>query len=155
MRAGDGVIGALAVCLGLALTLGGWSLPNLPNQSYGAATFPTAIGIALMALGAVMGLSGAARAGAFTVTLEGWGRLPSAWARLAAVLVLVILYVIFCDRLGFLIAGTGLVFGLMLAFRTPVLPALVIAPVAAYAVAWSFGNLLRVPLPRGILSGLW
>lgn len=155
MRAGDGVIGALAVCLGLALTLGGWSLPNLPNQSYGAATFPTAIGIALMALGAVMGLTGAARGGGFTVALEGWGRTPAAWARLGIVVVLVVLYVIFCDALGFLIAGTALVFGLLLTFRTAVLPALLIAPVAAYAVAWSFGNLLRVPLPRGLLSGLW
>ncbi|WP_226581680.1 tripartite tricarboxylate transporter TctB family protein [Acuticoccus sediminis] len=155
MRVGDAVIGVLIVILGLAVSWSAWSLPNLPNQSYGAATFPVAIGICLMGLGAVMAITGVTRGNGFTLAAEGWGRSPGSWLRLALVVVLIVIFVMVADKLGFLIAGTGLMFALLVTFRTNVFVALLVSPVATYVVAWAFGNLLRVPLPRGLLSSLW
>lgn len=155
MRVGDAAIGVLVVLLGLAVAITAWPMPNLPNQSYGAATFPVAIGTCLIGLGAVMVITGVARGGGFTVALEGWGRAPSSWLRLVALVILIVAFVLTAHAVGFMVAGTLLMFGMLLTFRCGVLPALLIAPVATYAVAWAFGNILRVPLPRGILSSLW
>lgn len=155
MRLGDAVLGAIFALIGLALTLAGWPLPDLPNQSYGAATFPVSIGIGLAALGAVMVAKGLLAGGGLEVALEGWGRTPLSWVRLLAVIVLVVLYVLYAHDVGFLLAGTALLLALLLLFRAPPLLCVVIAPVATLAVAWGFGNMLRVPLPRGIFSALW
>lgn len=155
MRLGDTILGALFACVGIVLTLAGWSLPNLPNQSYGAATFPVMIGIGLAALGLVMSVKGLVAGGGLTIALEDWGRSPASWLRLFATVGLVVLYVLYSDELGFVLAGTVFVLALLLIFRAPILLAIVIAPLATLAVAWAFGNILRVPLPRGILSGLW
>ena len=155
MRVGDATIGVLVALLGLVVAWSASSLPNLPNQSYGAATFPVAIGVCLVALGAFMTVTGAMRGGGFTVAAEGWGRSGWSWARLVIVVVLVVAFVMLADKAGFLIVGSALMIGLLLTFRTNILLALIISPVATYVVAWAFGNILRVPLPRGFLNGLW
>ncbi|UOM34177.1 tripartite tricarboxylate transporter TctB family protein [Acuticoccus sp. I52.16.1] len=155
MRVGDAAIGALVALLGLVVAWSAWSLPNLPNQAYGAATFPVTIGVCLIGLGAVMTITGITRGDGFSVAVEGWGRQLSSWLRLLAIVVLVTAFVMLADKLGFLIAGSALMFGLLLTFRANVLVAVVVSPIATYVVAWAFGNLLRVPLPRGILSGWW
>lgn len=155
MRLGDTVIGALVALIGAVLAIAAWSLPNLPNQAYGAATFPVAIGVGLVALGAVMAGRGLVGGGGLQVALVGWGRAPGAWLRLAATIALVLVTVVLTDKLGFLVTGTVVLFALLVTFRAPLVVAVPLAPVATYVVAWAFGNLLRVPLPRGVLSGLW
>lgn len=155
MRLGDTILGGLFAIVGVVLTLAGWSLPNLPNQSYGAATFPVVIGIGLAALGVVMAIKGIVAGGGLSIALEDWGRVPLSWLRLFATIGLVVLYVLYSHDLGFVLAGTALLLALLVIFRAPLLLSVVIAPLATLAVAWSFGNMLRVPLPRGILSGLW
>lgn len=155
MRLGDTIIGVLCAMIGVALTVAGWSLPNLPNQSYGAATFPVIIGTGLAGLGLVMAAKGLLAGGGLGVTLDDWGRSPASWLRLFATVGVVVLYVLYSHDVGFIIAGTALLLAVLLLFRAPLLVSIAVAPVATLVVAWGFGNFLRVPLPRGVLSGLW
>lgn len=165
MRLSDLAIAALLLIGGAALAIGAWGYPNLPMQAYGAATFPLAIGFGMIGIGAALALAdlrARARAGAAGAprppfaALEGWGRHPGSWARLALTLGLVVAYLALAPLFGFLLAGGALLLGLMLTFRTPLLHAALVTPLAIAAVSWAFGSLLRVPLPRSSLfAGFW
>ena len=161
MRVGDLVLGVLLLIGGGALAFASTAYPNLPTQSYGGATFPFAIAVGFMGLGVAMLISHLAAsnrdgAGQPLLALTDWGRVPASWVRLVAILVAVPLYLLLSPSLGFLLAGGGLLFALLLIFRTHPLLAALVAPVAVMAMGWLFGTLLRVPLPRSaLLQGFW
>ena len=157
MRLTDTAIGLLLLACGIALALAAWSYPDMPGQDYGAATFPLAIGALVAALGLVSAWSGLRNGedGASRVLrLHGWGLVPASWLRLAAVVLLVVGYVLLAPLFGFLLTGGALLFGLLTAFRAPLLLSVVVTPPAILAVWWVFDGLLRVPLPNAaILTG--
>ena len=159
MRLSDTLLGLLLLAGGIVLAYVAAGYPNLPNQGYGAATFPFVIGLGLAGLGAVMlalALRDGARRSEPLVALVEWGRSPASWARLVASVGLVLAYVWLAPTLGFLLAGTGLLLGLLVTFRAPPVTSLLVAPLATLVIAWAFGTLLRVPLPRSqVLAGWW
>lgn len=161
MRLSDLAIAALLLVGGAALCIVAYDYPNLPRQAYGAATFPLAIGAGMIVLAGLLAVSAlrARTAGGARpplVALEGWGRHAGSWARLVLTLALVTTYLALSPLFGFLATGSALLFGLMVTFRTPVLHALIVTPIAIAVISWAFGTLLRVPLPRSSLfPGLW
>ena len=158
MRLSAHALGLLMLLGGAWLALAARAYPDLPNQAYGAATFPFVVGLAMAGLGVAM-LWGAfrepGRSGPI-LTLAGWGRDAGSWMRLTLTVALVAAYVALAPSLGFLLAGGGLLLGLLLVFRVAPLLAIAVTPPAILAVAWAFGTLLRVPLPRSaLLAGWW
>ncbi len=157
MRFSDLTLGLLLVIAGAALSLGSTAYPDLPNQSYGASTFPFAVGLALLLLGAIF-LGGVIlrREQARAVVFVEWGRSPASWLRLALVLALVTFYVLLSPYLGFRIGAGLMLFGLLVTFRTPILTALIVTVVAVIGIEQVFGGILRVPLPTGslVLGGI-
>lgn len=159
MRIGDLFIGLLLLAGGAVLALAARAYPNLPNQAYGAATFPFFIGLGLAGLGVLM-VAGGLRANGLRigapVVFEDWGRSRGSWLRLGAVIGLVLAYVWLSPVAGFLPAAGVLLLGLMLVFRTPLWLAVLVSVPAVFAFAQVFGGLLRVPLPRSAWTvGLW
>jgi putative tricarboxylic transport membrane protein len=153
MRVNDAILGALFLAFGGALIATAQTFPPMHGQPYGASTFPTVVGAGFVVLSLFLILSGIGSwretAG---VTLSEWGRSPAAWLRLALIVALVLAYIVFSKDLGFLIAGAAVLFGMLLTFRTGPLIALAVAVAAVLVVQQVFGGLLRVPLPRGLLT---
>ncbi len=157
MRLSDATIGLLLLACGIVLIGASWGYPDMPGQDYGAATFPLAIGALVMALGLASVWSGLRnRQGGANrvVSLHDWGLVPASWLRLAAVILLVAGYILLVPVFGFLLTGGALLFGLLMAFRAPVLLSIAVTPLAILAAWWVFDGLLRVPLPNAaILTG--
>lgn len=146
MRLGDSALGLLVLLGGAALFWAGLGFSPIPGQEYGAQTMPKTIGLLAMVVGVVLMVTGR---GQPALTLADWSRDPMAWARLAAAILLILFYVMFAGKLGFLIAGFLLLLAMMLLTGTRPLVAVIVAICAVIVVQYSFGQLLRVPLPRG------
>lgn len=153
MRVSDLVLGLLFLVGAAALFAAASALPPIPGQKYGADVFPILTAAGLAACGFVLTV-GAIRAGPFPLVEATWVRAPGSSFRAAATIVLVVAYIVLAPLLGFVATATGVLLGLFLLVR--VRPG-VAAPVAlgsALAIYLSFNQLLRVPLPRGLVEGL-
>jgi putative tricarboxylic transport membrane protein len=82
-----------------------------------------------------------------------WLKLHKNPAFLNAVFVLVgvLAYILFVERLGFLVMGALLLFVVMWRLKVPPLKALIVAVVFNTIVHFLFVKIMRVPLPMGIL----
>lgn len=157
MKVNDAVSGALLLAFGLAVIIVSWSFPTLPNQVYGAATFPILIGAGLVAVSLAMIVRGVAEWRTVPgVALTDWGRSAGAWLRLGLTILLVVGYILFSARLGFVPTAFLILITLFAALGVRWFVALPVAALATLAIQQAFGVLLRVPLPRGeFLSFLW
>jgi putative tricarboxylic transport membrane protein len=157
MRINDAIAGVLLLVFGLAVIAMALQMPEMPGQPYGAASFPMLIGagfvlisIALIARGVMewQSLPGIAAAE--------WGRSRRAWLRIALTILLVVLYIVFSDVLGFTLSSFLVLLVLLLALEVRPVLAVGVAVLATLAIQQAFGVLLRVPLPRSQLLGfLW
>lgn len=150
MQLNDRLIGALAVCGGMAVIAGTFGFRELPGQQFGSAFFPRIVGAALILTGLAM----------VAIRSDGpWVRLPdllrgrARW-QVAAALVAVIGWVIVSPFLGFIAATTLLIWALILVAGGRVIPAALTALVMAGLLYLVFGVLLRVPLPFGAIERL-
>ncbi|HZY15395.1 MAG TPA: tripartite tricarboxylate transporter TctB family protein, partial [Ramlibacter sp.] len=94
------------------------------------------------------------RAGQAWVAWDAWVRSPRHLLALAMLLGSVVFYLLAADHLGFLITSSLLLTALFLVLRVPPWRALPIAVVATLVVHFAFYQLLRVPLPWGLLQGV-
>ena len=156
MHLSDRVTGTVLVVLGGTAALMGSRLPAVPGQDVGPAAFPMLIGIGLVICGGLIILGvgrsfeapeGEPDAGPGPLRLGGLRALVPA--------VLLLFYVLASERLGFLptaaimVLVTAVVLGARLRLAVP------LALVAPVLVHLAFYNLLRVPLPAGMLPAPW
>ena len=80
-----------------------------------------------------------------------WMSSPANWARVSATFGLLLFYIFFFDRLGFVLTSTIVMFALLVLLGSRWWVAALIAVVMTILVARAFGSLLLVPLPRGLL----
>jgi putative tricarboxylic transport membrane protein len=150
MQLNDRLIGALAICGGLAVIAGTFGFRELPGQQFGSAFFPRIVGAALIMTGLVMVL---------TRTQQPWIRLPdllrgrAKW-QVAAALLAVIIWAVVSPRLGFIAATALMIWVLILVSGGRFIPAALTALVMAGLLYLVFGVLLRVPLPFGAIERL-
>lgn len=149
MRFNDAVLGLVILLGGLAIVLQASTFPATHGQAYGPGFFPTIIGTTLILSGLVLIVSGwRARAVIGWVDVAGhrFDRLVDAGLVLLAILA----FILFVDRLGFVLtAGLGM-YGLLVRFRGGHwLSSLVIAVILVLVVDWAFRTMLLVPLPQG------
>jgi putative tricarboxylic transport membrane protein len=156
LRVNDAVSGALFILLAVALISISSTFPALPGQPYGAALFPTVIGAGFAICGVLLvvrGLSTAGRKQA-AFALDPDLRDPRNAISLLMVVGAVVLYIVLADWVGFIPIAFVLLLGMFLWLGARVLPALVTAALFTGATFWFFANILRVPLPRGLLTGI-
>lgn len=157
MKLNDTALGLLLIAAAAAIWASAQNFSRLPNQAYGSETMPLAL--AALALGLGLYLLGAGlRAGARlpAATRAGWTRTPGAPGAFGITVALVVGYILFSDRIGFVPVAAATIFALMLVMRVRVVLALPLAVVATLLIQQAFGRLLLVPLPRSDLFGfLW
>ncbi len=141
------------------ITLGGWVLwhvqrfPPMPGQKYGPAVYPGVIAVGLIACALVLiWRTRLPKSGEAWIALPEWARESQARVGVVSVIATLVLYTWLSETIGFLPLATALLIGLFLVFRTPLLIALITAPMAALAIHYAFYKLLRVPLPWGWLK---
>ncbi|MDD9716310.1 tripartite tricarboxylate transporter TctB family protein [Dinoroseobacter sp. PD6] len=148
MQLNDRLIGALAICGGVAIIVGTLGFRELPGQQFGSAFFPRIVGTALILTGAVM----------LAMRADGpWLRLPAllrgaAKWQVTAALASVIGWVVVSPYLGFIATTTLMIWILILVAGGRLVPAALTALVMACLLYLVFGILLRVPLPFGAIE---
>lgn len=152
MRLGDLALGILVLICGAALFHAGAQFSPIPGQVYGAQTLPRLIGMMAMVVGLALIVTGWARRDTEgLLRLSDWARDPRAWARLLAAGALIVGYILLSGTLGFVLTAFLMLLALLLLSGTRPMTAVIVAIGAVIVVQYSFGSLMRVPLPRGDL----
>jgi putative tricarboxylic transport membrane protein len=154
MRLSDRASGLLALLLGLTVVLTARTFPDAPGQAIGPALFPSIVGVILIVLGVGL-MAGASRKGE-----SGWGAIDPWIGRavtrrsVIGVLVTLVAWLGLIHPLGYLLASSFLLAGLMWLFGAR--PRLIVPVSIAVTLGthYAFYTLLRVPLPWGVLQGI-
>lgn len=151
MKISDAVTGALLLILAAAIGIYVSGFPGMSGQRYGAALFPGLIAAGLAACGALL-LGRGVREKAPAFEFAPWTRVAPLAANFALVCGALLFYIFAVETLGFMVTGTLLLLALFLKLGVRPLTSIVVAPVAVLAFHLLFYQLLRVPLPWGILQ---
>jgi len=143
----DRWVGIALALLGLAVLWSARSFPNVPGQKLGAGFLPMIVGAGLL-LCAIALVVRSFRAAAYAGE-PGEAR-NEHFASAIVVIASVLGYILFADRLGFLIVAPIALLALFLALRVKWSHALLWAIGGTLVVHFAFYKLLRVPLPWGV-----
>ena len=151
MKISDTVVGAGFLAAGALIIAGTMHYPPLDGGYPGPSLFPRILGGLMVAFGGLVGLKGL-RTGDTTEEVE-WLLLHKSTGFINAVFVLVgvTAYILFVERLGFLLMGALLLFVVMWRLKVPPLKALLVAVVFNTIVHFLFAKIMRVPLPLGLV----
>lgn len=153
MRTSNTIAGLLLILVAGTMIYLTLSFPPFPGQQYGPSLFPRILASGLILCGLLLILrdfASGARAPAF-VRAE-WMREP--WRLVSFLLIpaTILVYILVSEWVGFIPTAIALLLTLFLWFRVKPLNAVIIAVVATLTVHWFFATMLRVPLPRGLLT---
>lgn len=152
MKVNDAVAGALILLLSLAVLAIIKDFPLMPGQKVGPALYPGLIASGLLVCAVLLVARGwRARHAGRWIEFAAWARQPRQWLNAVVVIGLTIAFIAWSDRIGFIPTGIGLLIALFLAFRARPMTAIAVAIVATIAIHAVFYNILKVPLPWGIL----
>ena len=156
MKFSDLLIGTVLILIGAGVFAYGLSLPPLVGQRYGAGLFPILLGCCFAGFGARFAWVGwrERREGTPLVLLAGWARDARLVGNMLLVLALIIVYVLLSQRIGFVLLSLACLMILFWRLRVPLLRSALIAVLATAFIQVSFVNVLRVPLPGGLLDRL-
>lgn len=156
MRANDAISGLVLILLSVAMIALTTTFPDFPGQDYGPSLFPRVLGALLIICGGLLVRRGIAarRAGAPFVQMAPWTREPWRLGAFFLMLAVLLAYIVFAERIGFIPMAFVTLGLLFLWFGVKPLTALITTVVATLAIYWFFASLLRVPLPRGILDSI-
>lgn len=155
MKISDILTGILMAAFGLAVLLYAQTLPPIPGQEFGPKAFPSLIGAGLIICAILM-----IRDELKKHPRAPWLQLDEAFAsshatfRFWLVPIMVILYLVFIDLVGFLILSALFLLFFFLAFGVRSTKAFLLAIVGSFVVFYVFYSLLHVPLPWGVLEPL-
>lgn len=156
MRVNDiisGVVLILAASAMIAYTL---TFPAFPGQKYGPSLFPRLLGTGIILCGLLLVARGLAarRSGEALLTLAPWTRDPWRVVSFFLVLGLILAYIFVSEQIGFLPVAFVMILTLFVWFRVRLVVAVPTAAITVWVVHWFFASLMRVPLPRGLLTNI-
>lgn len=154
MRANDALSGLLIIVLSFAMIALTANFPEFPGQRYGPSLFPRILGAGLILCGLLLVWNGLAarRAGAPWIEVAPWVREPWRATSFVLVIVLLVLYILFAETVGFIPMAIGFLLALFVWLGVRPLTAAATAVAATIVIHWFFATMLRVPLPRGLLT---
>ncbi len=154
MKVNDAVPGAMLILFGAGIFIHAQSFPPMPGQNYGAALFPQVIAV-LMALSGLALVVKAMRSGRREPLMAAadWMRSPAHLLNFLLLVLLLLFYIFAADAIGFIPTAFILLALLMTRLRgmAQLGSSLVIAAVASLSIQQFFGEILRVPLPWGVV----
>jgi putative tricarboxylic transport membrane protein len=158
MRINDAILGIITIVASILLMLHARTFPALPGVPYGPGFFPNIVLGAMIVAGAILVVNGVRR-WRFTgwLELDPWARQPRTYVVLGAIVAAHLFYIFFSDRLGFLATSIVLILCLLLLTRgrQKILSSAAVAVGFSAFVYYVFGMVLRVPLPPGLVQGLF
>jgi putative tricarboxylic transport membrane protein len=147
----DRWLGLLLALLGAAVFWSSRAFPAVPGQKLGAGFLPALIGAGLLLCGLALAWRGLRAAAAAPLPERAAEHVGSAFV----IMVVIVLYVLAADRIGFLIVAPLALLAVFKALRVGWVPALLWALGGTVVVHVAFYKLLRVPLPWGLLRPLY
>ena len=155
MQTRDLYSGFVLFCLGAWIAWEASDFPALAGMPYGAGLFPTIAAAGMCICGVLIFFSGvlSMRRGKPLESKEEGGRdNVRGIVNSLAVIVAVILYALFLDRLGFHAVSFAALFALLCILGVRWWTALILAVCVTALVHYIFYSLLHVPLPWGIME---
>lgn len=159
MKIDDAIAGAILLALSLAVLWTIQGYPKIPGQNVGPNAFPGLVAAILAGCSIALIVRGlrerAARGVTSWVELLPWTRSPRHLGLFALTTGVLVAYALFAETIGFLPCGMLMLASLMLSLSVRAPVALVVAPVATFAIHLIFYKGLRVPLPWGLVPILY
>ena len=157
MRFNDAVIGLSLSVLAIMVLFHVDTFPSLPLQDVGPATFPRALALVLLICSVYLIFNGIRpQKPNPAVSLGSWAHSPRAWRRLALVPMSVLTYTFAAVPIGFIPTTMLLLFVLVTDFSNGRwFVASMISAVFTVVIYLVFGHILLVPLPPGLLVGIF
>jgi len=156
MKLNDMLSGAFFLALAVAIFVYAMGLPAMPGQRYGAGTFPVVIAVGLGGFSLLMMVQAWRRRGAGFRWIDWapWTRDRRTVSSFFLALALVLVYVLLSERIGFMPLSVAILLILFWKQDVPWRRGIAVAVLATLAIQVAFSDLLRVPLPRGLLTDL-
>lgn len=154
MRFSDTMLGLMVLVFGLAMGSYAITLPAIPGQHYGAATFPLVIAAGFVACAAVLVVSGLRSRGVPLVAFTLLRRRPGAMGALGVTAACVVAYVLLAHRIGFVPMSIAILLIMFRMLGVDWRKAIVVALIATFVIDYVFRSILLVPLPFGIMPRL-
>jgi putative tricarboxylic transport membrane protein len=153
----DVISGAIFLALAIFIFVYAQTLPPMPGQRYGAGAFPTLIALGLGGFSLLMIVQAwRRRAGTRWIELAPWSRDRKTLGNFLLALALILVYVFFSERIGFILLSIAILLILFWRQGISLRNGAIVAVLATLVIQIAFSDLLRVPLPRGILTNyLW
>ncbi len=152
MRFNDTITGGFFVALALAIIVLTTGFHTPPGQRFGPGLFPVCTALLMAAAGGGLMVKGwVNRATHPWVTLAEWWREPRLVLNGAAIFGGLLAYLLLAEDLGFLIVVPFILWGLIALLWGRPATALVIAVLASFGTHIFFVELLKVPLPWGLV----
>lgn len=158
MKFHDSVCGGVLFALAIFIFCYALTIPPMPGQQYGADVFPRLVSIGLGAFSLMLVWRGWKHSPAGTpwLAIAPWARDPRTRGNFILAFVLTIAYVLLDDIVGFILLGIAILMVLFVRQGVEWRKGALIAVTTVIVTQVAFGNLLRVPLPRGFLTEyLW
>jgi len=149
VRLNDAVIGLILFALSLAVLWHVRGFPTIPGQPYGAGLYPRVIGIGLAVVSVLLMISGWRSGGPMMRLGRAADGRPLAFV---TTILALFFYLLFADRLGFILASIAMLCALLWAYGVPRLRIVPVAVIATLVIHAGFYKLLKVPLPWGLLQ---
>lgn len=154
MRFSDTMLGMALLLLGAAIAIYARTLPAVPGQQYGAAAFPTLIGLAMICCALVLFGKGWQQGRVALVTRTEWTRQPGALLAVLVTILCVIAYIFLARRIGFVPISFAILLVLFRMLSVSWGKAVLFAIAATLVTDYVFRSLLLVPLPFGMMPRL-
>ena len=156
MRINDTVFGSVLIALSCAMIYLTLDFPDFPGQKYGPSLFPRLLAGGLILCGLMLVFRGLPehRSGAPWVTFSDWTRDPTRVTSFFLLLSLVLLYILASEQIGFLPICFAIFVVLFFWLRVRLVLNVTVAIAATLIIHWFFADLMRVPLPRGLLTNI-
>ena len=155
MKLHDSLCGAVLFALAVFIFAYALTIPPMPGQQYGADVFPRLVAIGLGGFSLMLVYRGwkSSPAGTPWLAVAPWARDPRTRGNFILAFVLTIAYVLLDEEIGFIPLGIVILMILFIRQGVSWRKGAIVAVATVIITQVLFGNLLRVPLPRGLLTG--
>lgn len=154
MRFSDTMLGTVLLLLGASIAIYARTLPAVPGQQYGAAAFPTLIGLAMIGCALLLFAKGWQAGSVPLVARTEWTRQPGALLAVAITIVCIAAYILLARRIGFVPMSVAILIVLFRSLSVSWGKTVFFAVAATLVTDYVFRSLLLVPLPFGIMPRL-
>ena len=158
MRINDALLGLIILAVSIFIIVVARTFPALPGVPYGPGVFPTIIA-GCMLLGGVILVGKGIRQLPETgwIKLDPWAKTVRSYLTLGIIFAALLFYILFSDTLGFIITCVLILLALLFWTRghKRMFSSLIISVSFALIIYLVFVKFMRVPLPGGLLLGIF